>query len=101
MPVTRIAFTLPSDAVFPFTDRELMREIGLLAREKILRRTASGVDSSGDPFKPYSEGYAKQKGKALGASAGGTVNLQASGDMLNALTITDVGDEHVELGFSR
>ncbi len=101
MPVTRLSFVLPSDAIFPFTDRELMREIGLLAREKILRRTASGVDSSGDPFKPYSEGYAKQKGKALGASAGGAVNLQASGDMLNALTITDVGDDFVEIGFNR
>jgi len=101
MPVTRLSFALPSEALFPMTDRELMREIGLMAREKILRRTASGVDSNGAPFTPYSEGYAKQKGKALGASAAGAVNLQASGDMLNALTLTDVGDDYVEIGFSR
>jgi hypothetical protein len=86
---------LPSE--IQLTSRELMREIGLMAREAILRRTAQGIDSSGAPFVPYSPGYEQQKAKALGS---GPVNLQASGGMLNALTIVDVTDESVTLGFS-
>jgi hypothetical protein len=63
-----------------------MREIGLLAREQILRRTLSGVDVNGQPFQPYSKGYAEAKQKALGTSA---VNLQVSGGMLNDITVSD------------
>jgi hypothetical protein len=66
---------------------EDMREIGLLAREQIVRRTISGIDADGAPFAPYSPGYAKAK-KALGGS--GTVNLQVSGGMLNDIGIVDV-----------
>lgn len=66
---------------------EDMREIGLLAREQILRRTLRGTDVHGAAFQPYSEGYAKAKDKALGTTA---VNLQVSGGMLNDLTIVAV-----------
>ena len=78
-------------------DRNLMREIGLMARERIIRRTVSGKDSSGQPFEPYSEGYRLRKAKEL---EGGTVNLQVSGAMLNGLTIVDVTDRTVTLGFT-
>lgn len=64
-----------------------MRDLGLLAREMVLRRTLSGLDAEGAPFEPYSPGYAEQKRKALGTSA---VNLQVSGGMLNDLQIVDV-----------
>lgn len=77
---------------------EDMRELGLLARERILERTAQGVDANGVPFAPYSAGYAKQKAAALGS---GPVNLQVSGNMLNHLTITDVTDESVTLGWAQ
>jgi hypothetical protein len=77
--------------------RETMREIGLLARERIVRRTISGKDAAGQPFEAYSEGYRERKAKELG---GGTVNLQVSGAMLNGLTIVDVTDRSVTLGFS-
>ena len=77
--------------------RELMREIGLLARERIVRRTISGKDAEGQPFEAYSERYRLRKAKELG---GGTVNLQVSGAMLNGLQIVDVTDRSVTLGFS-
>lgn len=64
-----------------------MREVGLLAREQIVRRTLRGLAADGSPFAPYSRGYAKAKARALGTSA---VNLQVSGAMLNDLTIVDV-----------
>jgi hypothetical protein len=79
-----------------------MREIGLLAREQIVRRTMSGRDATGAPFEPYSPGYAKAKRQALGTTA---VNLQVSGGMLNDFTITNVqvSDEKasVTLGWTK
>lgn len=79
------------------TTKELMREIGLLARERIIRRTISGQDEHGASFTSYSPSYARQKAKELG---GGGVNLQVSGAMLNAITIVEVTDTTVVLGFS-
>ena len=75
------------------TTSELMREVGLLARERILRRTAAGMDAEGRPFRAYSEGYAKQKGTTR-------VDLKLSGAMLNAITLVEVTDDSVTLGFS-
>jgi hypothetical protein len=77
--------------------RNTMNDIGLLARERIIRRTISGKDAQGQPFQAYSRWYAERKAQELG---GGTVNLQVSGAMLNALTIVDVTDRSVTLGFS-
>jgi hypothetical protein len=79
------------------TNKELMKEIGLLAREAIIRRTLSGVDADGVPFAAYSDGYAAQKAAALGSAA--PVNLQVSGRMLQAITILEVTDTRVTLGF--
>ena len=79
------------------TDRDLMRELGLLARERIIRRTLSGLDETGRSFTPYSEGYAKQKAAALGSAS--PVNLQVSGRMLQGLVITELTETSVTLGF--
>ena len=79
-----------------FSNRQLMREIGLFVRQQIIRRTISGRDEDGAAFRAYSPSYSRQKGKELGA---GTVNLQVSGQMLNAIAIGDVDDDSVELGF--
>jgi len=78
--------------------RDDFREIGLLARETIVARTLRGVDAQHVPFAPYSERYAEQKQAALGTSA---VNLQVSGNMLNQITIVDVDDESVTLGWNQ
>jgi hypothetical protein len=75
------------------SSRELMKEIGLLARERIVRRTISGLDEDERAFQPYSPAYAKAKGSAR-------VTLQVSGAMLNAIQITDVTDTSVTLGFA-
>lgn len=78
-----------------------MKQIGLLARERIVRRTLRGIDAAGLPFRAYAARYAKQKAAALGA---GPVNLQVSGAMLDDLTIVDVGgwpDPFVELGWTK
>jgi len=74
-----------------------MREIGLMVRERILRRTAEGRDESDAPFAAYSPKYAQLKAKELGDTG---VNLQVSGAMLGAITITAVTDRSVTLGFS-
>src|SRR5262245_54898818 len=79
------------------TNRQLMREIGLQARETIIKRTLSGTDQDGRSFRPYSPGYAKTKQRHLGKSQ---VDLQASGAMLNAIVLVDVTDDSVTLGFS-
>lgn len=73
-----------------------MRQIGLIARERIVARTLAGVDANGAAFAPYSEGYAKRKAEALGS---GGVNLQVSGNMINQLQIVEVTDETVTLGW--
>jgi hypothetical protein len=98
VPIT-VRRSIPDLAKFADTmvDRATMREIGLMARERIIRRTAQGKDERGQPFQAYSVGYRERKAKELGV---GTVNLQVSGAMLNALTIVDVTDRSVTLGFS-
>lgn len=60
------------------------RRIGLLARERIVRRTLSGRDEDDAAFAPYSAGYLAQRAK-IGASA--TPNLTLSGAMLNAIQV--------------
>jgi len=75
----------------------LMREVGLLARERIIRRTIAGQDENEQRFAPYSAAYAERKGKELGRAG---VNLQVSGAMLNAIVVTNVTDTSVSLEFS-
>lgn len=74
-----------------------MREIGLLARERIQRRTRQGMGPDGAPFAPLSEGYAKRKQAELGTSS---PDLTVSGRMLNDMTITDATDTSVTLGWN-
>lgn len=93
MPVTRNFG--PLDKI-PLTDKALMREVGLMVRERIVRRTRQGIGVDG-PFQPYSAEYRATKAKELGA---GVVNLTVSGAMLNAITIVRVEDDEVELGFT-
>lgn len=84
-------------AQLKLSSRELMKEIGLLARERIIRRTVAGRDEHEAAFRPYSPEYRAVKAKELGA---GTVNLQVSGAMLGAIILTEVTEKSVSLGFS-
>ena len=79
------------------TTKEDMREIGLLARERIIKRTLRGESAAGGSFAPYSADYAATKRAALGTSA---VNLQVSGNMLNQLTIVELTENSVTLGWN-
>lgn len=73
-----------------------MRDVGLLARETIIRRTRRGEGSDGQRFRAYSPAYAKQKAQHLGA---GAVNLTVSGGMLNSIQVVETTDRRVTLGF--
>lgn len=88
---------MPRLTELKFTNRELMREIGLMAREAIIRRTLAGKDANGAAFQPYSASYAATKAKELGVS---NPNLQVSGGMLRNLTIVDLTDTNVTLGWN-
>jgi hypothetical protein len=93
----QVSRNFPPLATLELTNREIMREIGILARERIYQRTIAGRDMHDHAFQPYSADYAATKRKELGA---GPVNLQVSGAMLNALVIIDLTDDSVTLGFS-
>jgi hypothetical protein len=80
------------------TTRDDMAAVGQLVRQRILERTARGVDAEGRPFAPYSEGYRDRKREELGAT--GNVDLTVSGEMLRAITM-DVTDKKVTLYFAR
>lgn len=92
-----ITRTIPDLGRLPLATRADLREAGLLAIELIRRRTLAGRDANGQAFEPYSPGYRDRKAQELG---GGTVNLQVSGAMLNALQIVDLTDEKVTIGFA-
>jgi hypothetical protein len=76
-----------------------MREVGLLARQRIYTRTVSGIDMRGKSFQAYSRSYRDQKLKAVGKAS--PVNLQLSGAMLNAMAIIELTPTSVTLGFTR
>lgn len=80
-----------------FSSARIMRDVGLLARETIVRRTRRGEGSDGQRFRPYSASYATHKTRALGLAS--PVNLTASGGMLNALQVIETTDRRVTLGF--
>lgn len=80
-----------------FSDAALMREVGLLVRERVVRRTRQGISADGAPFQPYALGYAEQKQKSLQGT--GTVNLAVSGAMLNSLQLVEVTNTRVVVGY--
>lgn len=85
-------------ADLPLSSKAVIRDLLLLARERVIRRTLAGQSSESGAFAPYSPGYRRAKQAALGTS---TPNLQASGAMLNDITISVLSDTKGELGFSR
>jgi hypothetical protein len=82
--VTR-SIDVPLDQLELITAED-MRELGLMIRERIIRRTQQGQGPDG-PFAPLSDAYATRKREALGTAA---PDLTVSGSMLNDITIVDV-----------
>lgn len=81
----------------PLTSQAVMKEIGLLARERIVRRTLSGQDADGNAFTPYSPEYRALKQQELGSAS--PVNLQVSGRLLEGIVLTDLTEKSVTLSF--
>lgn len=81
----------------PLVEARAFREIGAFVVQQIRTRTEGGRDVNGYPFRRLSPRYAEQKAKALGSTA---ANLSVSGRMLNALTVTDVTEKSVTVGFA-
>ena len=82
------------------TTREDMAAVGEYIRQRIMERTARGVDAQGQPFAPYTPGYVETKQDALGTA--GTVNLMVSGEMLRAMTVDVAADaKSVTVRFAR
>jgi hypothetical protein len=81
-----------------FTTREDMVAVGQMIRQRIVERTARGVDAEGQPFAPYVTEYADAKRKELRSA--GTVDLTVSGEMLRAITL-EATDKTVSLFFAR
>jgi hypothetical protein len=83
-----------------FVTREDMAAVGQLIRQRILERTARGVDAQGQPFQSYSASYAETKREALGSS--GAVDLSVSGEMLRAMVVDVSSDaKTVSVRFAR
>lgn len=77
-----------------------MAAVGQYIRQRILERTARGVDASGQPFQAYSDGYAKEKRESLGS--GGAVDLMVSGEMQRAISYEVAPDaKSVKVFFAR
>lgn len=68
-----------------------MKKLGERIADHIRKRTRSGRDERGRPFKPYSAAYAKRKGSAK-------VDLTLSGDMLDDIQPLNVTDKSVRVG---
>lgn len=80
--------------------RDDMAAVGALVRQRIVERTARGVDASGQPFAAYSPDYAERKREELGGS--GSPDLMVSGEMLRNITIEVRPDgKAVSLFFAR
>ena len=84
---------LTSIALFTVED---WRQIGLLARDRIVRRTGQGISVDGSPFAPYSEGYAKTR--RANAMDSAKVTLQVSGAMLREIQVIP-SEKGVELTY--
>lgn len=79
--------------------REDMFQLGGQIINRITARTNMGIGADGQRFAPYSAAYAKQRAtNGLGTSR---VDLNVSGEMLNAMTVEEVTDTRVVVGFGK
>jgi phage gpG-like protein len=65
-------------------------------KERIIDRTQEGIDVDGQPFAPYSPGYAKEK--ASHGLNGGFPDLRWSGEMLGSLKVQSHSDTEYGIG---
>lgn len=78
-------------------DRGIIRDLLLLTRERIIRRTLSGRDESGNSFRPYAASTKRQRARRGKSTS--TVNLQDTNTMLGGIAILQVTARRGRLGF--
>jgi len=96
MPITIKRNTVDLSNV-KFVTKDDMAAVGQLIRQRIIERTARGVDAKGRPFAPYSQAYRELKREQLGASG---VDLTISGEMLRAMVV-EATEQSVRITFAR
>lgn len=75
----------------PVVTYDDMAAVGQYIRQRILERTARGVDATGAPFAAYTAAYVERKREALGSMGG--VDLMVSGEMQRAITYEVAPDQ--------
>lgn len=78
-------------------DEDALKRAAGLVKESVLKRTASGIDAAGRPFKPYTKTYKKRREKA--GKQADTVDLEFTGRMLKDV-VSKVSGAQIEITFS-
>lgn len=82
-------------------DEQTRLAIGLEIIEHIIQRTQDGRDKNNKSLPGYSESYANSLDFKLAGKSKGDVNLTASGEMLNALTILNNKKGEITIGIPK
>lgn len=72
--------------------------IGLEIIDHILNRTSKGLDKNNKAFAGYSKSYTKSFDFKLAGKSKNKVNLDLSGEMMNAMTLLDTSDGEITIG---
>lgn len=81
---------------FDATAREL---IGQKIVDRVLERTAQGLDINSNKFKNYSDSYAKSLEFKIAGKSKNDPNLRLSGDMLDSLSVLEHGPGYILVGY--
>jgi len=82
---------------FDATAREL---IGQKIVDRVLERTAEGLDINGNKFKSYSDGYANSLEFKIAGKSKNDVNLRLTGDTLDSLSVLEHGPGYILVGYN-
>jgi hypothetical protein len=94
----RMSLKSSLEEVIPAALRErMLRAAAVEVIGRIQRRTEDGKDVDGNPFAPYSAGYAKAR---AGSGRGTTPNLHLTGAMLGSMQIVSSDAFSARIGFA-
>tara|TARA_R100000773_G_C4161259_1_gene78956 strand:+ start:198 stop:677 length:480 start_codon:yes stop_codon:yes gene_type:complete len=91
------------------TLRDTFVALGSEMKDSLIKRTQEGKDVFNEPFKKYSKGYFNRKklgnyyprqATQFAPNKREDVNLTLTSDMLNSMTIKDVDNKSVTIGFT-
>lgn len=88
-------------AIKTASNKETMKEMGNVAANLVRKRTKSGLNPDRHYFnEPYSKGYLSFKKNRLGSRYTGIIDLTLTGDMLKDLSVKQVRNKEVTVGFT-